>query len=69
VSARTPTSPDYAAAREAARRARRGAPIYPGRHFILNGEWVRQDYEGGPLTVVSQLEADAAMLIDIERVA
>lgn len=62
-------TPDYAAAREAARRAKRGAPIYPGRHFILNGEWVRQDHEGGPLTVVTQLEADAAMLINIEQVA
>lgn len=54
--------PDYAAAREAARRARRGDPVYPGRHFILGGEWVRQDRPGGPITVLTQLEAEAAML-------
>lgn len=53
---------DYAGARDAARRARRGDPIYP-RLYILGGEWVRQDREGGPITVVTQHEAEAAMLI------
>lgn len=55
--------PDYAAAREAARRTRRGDPVYPGRHFILGGEWVRQDRPGGPITVLSGAEAEAAMLV------
>lgn len=53
---------DYAAAREAARRARRGDPVYPGRHFILGGEWVRQDRPGGPITVLTGA-AGAVMLV------
>lgn len=62
------TLPDYAAAREAARRARRGDPVYPGRVFILGGQWVRQDREGGPIVVLTPIEAEA-MLIGIEQVA
>ena len=44
--------------REARRRARdlpRGTVLYP-RLMVLAGDWVRQDFEGGPFTVICGTE-------------
>lgn len=39
---------DGRAARAAARQMKRGDIVYP-RLMVLDDQWVRQDYEGGPL--------------------
>jgi len=55
----------YTADRDAARRSRKGAGIFP-RLLVLNGTWVRQDADGS-FEVVST--ADAVKLLDLDEAA
>lgn len=48
---------DYAAARDAARRSRRGETLYP-RLLVLDNAWYRQDYADGALERLDQAAAD-----------
>lgn len=48
---------DYAAARDAARRSRRGETLYP-RLLVLDNAWYRQDYADGALERLSNADAD-----------
>jgi len=50
-------------ARPLARRMKRGDIIYP-RLMVLAGDWVRQDFEGGPFNVICGTEV--ARLCNIE---
>lgn len=46
---------DYRIDRDFARRTPRGTTIWP-RVMVLAGDWVRQDVEGGPFTVITGTE-------------
>lgn len=48
----TPPLPSYTTDRETARHSPKGTTLYP-RLMVLGSTWVRQDYAGGPMEVVS----------------
>lgn len=54
---------DYFADRDAARASRRGTVLYP-RLMVLGSSWVRQDYAGGPFTVLVKADAERLLIGD-----
>lgn len=55
---------NYAADKWRAIDTKRGAEIYP-RLLVLGRTWVRQDYAGGPLTVVEDRDAATLLLGEV----